>query len=188
MTPRLPIHDEASAPAEARQMLSKVRGAFGFLPNLIGGLAGSPSALRAYLALAEQFAGSSLTPVEQQVVALSVSAANGCGYCVAAHSALAAKALTATQIAALRDGGVLDDARLEGLAEFVRAVVDRRGWVDESVVIAFERAGYQRSQALDVLVGVAQKTLSNYANHLIDTPLDDAFESTRWQPTQGPEN
>lgn len=35
-------------------------------------------------------------------------------------------------------------------------------------------------QLLEVLVGVTQKTLSNYVNHLARTPLDTAFNAHRW--------
>ncbi|MGH3432460.1 MAG: hypothetical protein ACRDQB_06455 [Thermocrispum sp.] len=40
--------------------------------------------------------------------------------------------------------------------------------------------GFTRRQVLDVLAGVAMKTLSNYANHLAHTPLDDAFAAQAW--------
>jgi hypothetical protein len=33
---------------------------------------------------------------------------------------------------------------------------------------------------LEGLVGVTQKTLSNYPNHLAETPLDDAFAQAAW--------
>ena len=82
---------------------------------------------------------------------------------------------------ALRDGGVLSDLRLDALATFVRQVVRQRGWVEHANIEAFIDAGFTRAQVLEVVLGVAQKTLSNYANHLMKTPLDAAFESERWQ-------
>jgi uncharacterized peroxidase-related enzyme len=182
MTYQLAIQTAESAPEGSRETLRQVGQTYGFVPNLLGGLANSPAALHAYLGLAEQFAKSTLSPAEQQVVSLSVSAENRCGYCVAAHSVLARKALTPTQIAALRDGSSLGDSRLDALAAFTRAVVAQRAWLQNGELAAFEQAGFSRSQALDVLVGVTQKTLSNYSNHLIDTPVDAAFEAARWTP------
>ncbi|MGD2055100.1 MAG: hypothetical protein PVG45_13450 [Gammaproteobacteria bacterium] len=35
---------------------------------------------------------------------------------------------------------------------------------------------------MDILVGVAQKTLSNFINHIAGTPLDKAFEEYCWTP------
>lgn len=182
MSNRLPIHSIDSAPEAARDTLRGVAKAYGFVPNLLAGLANAPAALRAYLGLAEQFSQSSLSAAEQQVVALSVSTFNQCGYCVAAHSVLAARALPPAQIEALRHNASIGDARLDALAAFTRAVVELRGWVGTAELAAFEQAGFTRAQALEVLLGVTQKTLSNYANHLIDTPIDGAFEAARWQP------
>ena len=38
-----------------------------------------------------------------------------------------------------------------------------------------------KRQILDIMVGVAMKTLSNYINHLAHTPLDDAFAAQAWE-------
>ncbi len=43
-------------------------------------------------------------------------------------------------------------------------------------------AGYEPSQMLDVLVGIAQKTLSNYTHHLADTPVDEPMQGNAWTP------
>jgi len=42
-------------------------------------------------------------------------------------------------------------------------------------VEAFTKAGFRKEQALEVVLAVAWKTLSNYVNHLVDTPIDEAF-------------
>lgn len=59
-------------------------------------------------------------------------------------------------------------------------VVDSGGWVADDDVHAFLAAGLTQPQVLDVLTGVAVKTLSNYANHLARTPLDEALASFAW--------
>ncbi len=175
----LPILTLEDAPTAVRGTLEAVTAKYGFLPNLIGGLANAPAALEGYLTLAGTFAKSSLTPAEQQIVALAVSVENVCQYCVSAHSRLAGADLDQASIRALRDGAPLHDPKHEALARFTRAIVTKRGWAPEELA-AFEQAGYQRQQALDVVLGVSFKTLSNYANHLLDTPVDLAFDSTRW--------
>lgn len=176
----LPIANIDTAPQGSRSTLGTVKQNYGFVPNLLGGLAQSPAALHAYLALAEQFGKSGLTAGEQQVVSLSVSRQNDCGYCVAAHSVLASKVLPSGAIAALRQGEPTGDARLDAVARLSLKVVENRGWISESDIQDFISAGFTRANVLDLLVGVAQKTLSNYANHVMGTPLDAAFESARW--------
>lgn len=169
------------APEASRATLAAVKGKFGFIPNLLSGLSNAPVALDAYLGLAEQFGKSSLSAAEQHVVMLSVSTENRCEYCVAVHSIFAGKQLGAAQVDALRAGRPLGDNRLDAIANFTRAVVGQRGWVFEEQLASFLAAGFTRAQALEVIVGVAQKTLSNYANHLLGTPLDEAFAGARWK-------
>jgi len=63
-----------------------VQNAFGgTLPNLFGVLAGSPAAIKASSALSEIVDGTSLSPLEQQVIEIAVSRENRCDYCLAAQ-------------------------------------------------------------------------------------------------------
>ncbi|MEO1040174.1 MAG: carboxymuconolactone decarboxylase family protein [Pseudomonadota bacterium] len=170
------IHDETTAPDSSRLRLSDVKSAIGFIPNLYGALAESPAVFAAYTTVAALLDKTSLTGAEVQVVLLTASEENGCQYCLAAHSGLAKGAgLDDAEIAALRSGGELADARLQALAEFTRRVVVERGWVGEDAVDAFIAAGFTRANVLDVILGVSLKTVSNYANHIIDTPIDEQF-------------
>jgi uncharacterized peroxidase-related enzyme len=176
-----PVHTAETAPDGARRALETAHKSFGFVPNLIGMLAEAPAAAEAYLALGKIFAGSSLSPVEQQVVLLSTSFTNRCSYCMAAHSAIAEmQGVEPGTVAALRDGRPLADPRLEALRSFTARVVEARGWVDDEALEAFLAAGFSRSQSREVVLGVAMKTLSNYANHLAETPLDDVFRGQSW--------
>ena len=44
------------------------------------------------------------------------------------------------------------------------------------------RSNYSRAQILEVIVGIAFKTLSNFTNHLADTPIDKQFAPFAWEP------
>jgi len=83
------LHDQESAPGGSKVLLDGVQQRFGFLPNIYRIMATSPALLQSYLGASEAFANSSLSATEQQIVLLTVSAANGCDYCVAAHSTVA---------------------------------------------------------------------------------------------------
>ena len=88
----------------------------------------------------------------------------------------------ADTITSLRSGGALQNAKLNVLATFTRAVVRERGWVSDSQELKnFFGAGYTKQHALEVILGVAMKTVSNYANHLTDTPVDAAFANEAWE-------
>lgn len=165
------IHTVDTAPEAFRRDLSSVQQKYGRVPNLFAVTAESPAALRAYLSLSEIFQSSGLTAVEQQVVILAASVANKCDYCVAAHSRGAKMAGVPDEtIAAIKDRKPLQDGKLEALRGMVTAMVEKRGWVPDDEVQAFLKSGYSKSQLLDIMVGVSMKTLSNYINHLVDTP------------------
>ncbi len=179
------IHTKDSAPEASKELLGAAQAKYGFVPNLMGELAEAPAALQAYLSVGEAFEASSLTPQEQQVVILAVSYLNECAYCMTAHSAVAKMVgLPAGEISALREGQPLSDAKLEALRTFAGVLVDKRGWASDEEVGAFLAAGYNRAQILEVVVGIAFKTLSNFTNHLADTPIDKQFASFAWEPAR----
>lgn len=179
-----PVHTIEGAPEESKDLLAKAKAAFGFVPNLIGVLAASPSAAEAYLVLTDLMAKTSLTPIEQQVVLIAASRSNGCGYCVAAHSTVAAGVRTPHEVlSAVRSGAPIGDAKLDALRNFTVALIERRGHVDAAELEAFLRAGYTQAQVLDVVLGTTMKTLSNFTNNVAHTPVDAAFGRWKWDPT-----
>lgn len=100
---------------------------------------------------------------------------------MAVHSTMAAAAGVAPGVIdAIRQDKPIDDAELDAVRRFTRAVVAERGWVPDAELNDFLGAGFTRRQVLDVLTGVTMKTLSNYTNHLAHTPLDDAFTGYAW--------
>ena len=176
------IHTKDTAPADSLPFLEAAEKKFGFIPNLIGELAESPATVEAYLTLGGIYGKSSFTPAEQQVVLLTANYENECHYCMAAHSAGAKMAkLSDVAIDALRAGTPIPDTKLEALRVFARKVVTQRGWVDPSDVTAFLNAGYSKANVLEVVTGVALKTISNYVNHIAETPLDDKFAALKWE-------
>lgn len=181
--PEFVIHTIDSAPEPSKETLKAVEKKFGFVPHLLGELAAAPVALKAYVALHDLLSQSSLQPIEQQLVLATASIANGCGYCVAAHSrGLRAAGLPEAELEALRRDGSLQDRRLDALRQFVKSLVDGRGCVRQSELRHFLDTGFRREQVFEVLIGVAMKTLSNYANHLAHTPLDERLLPFAWEP------
>lgn len=181
------FHTPETAPDAARPILEGAKQQVGFVPNLYAGLANVPAALEAYIALSKCFEKTSLSPAERQVVLLAVSVSNGCEFCVAAHSLIAKKMAGVPEdvVTCLRAGQLPTDSKLAALVLFTKAVVQERGWVlDHPSFAQFISAGYSPEQALEVILGVTQKTLSNYANHLLATPLNSAFEAERWSATE----
>jgi uncharacterized peroxidase-related enzyme len=181
---RFTVHTPQTAPAPSRTLLEGIQRAFGFVPNLFAVFAESPAALQGALAMGEAFSKSSLTPAEQQLVALAVSEANDCAFCMAAHSTLAKRVAKADPalVAAARNREPLADPKLDALVTFTRKVVEQRGFVAQGDLTAFLDAGYANAQVIEVLLGVGMKTFNNYVDHIAHVPLNDQFKAEAWQP------
>ena len=179
------IHTHDTAPAASKPRLDVAVNAFGMVPNLIGVLAESPETLEAYQTLHSLFEKSSLSTTEKNVVWLTINVEHNCHYCVPAHTAIAhMQKVDAGVIDALRNAAPLPDAKLEALRQFTLKVVRQRGEVSDAEVATFLAAGFTKRNVLDVLIGVSQKVISNYTNHLAHTPVDAPFRKFDWTPAQ----
>jgi uncharacterized peroxidase-related enzyme len=169
------------APEGFSEDITAVQKRIGFLPNIYGVLAESPAVIKAYNTLGNLLTTTSFSPAEQQLMLLTISAVNGCEYCVAAHTIGGMKAkLGDDVINAVRDGSAIADTKLAALSGFTRGVVEKRGNMSEPEIEAFLAAGYSKEQTLKVVMATALKTISNYINHFADTPLDAAFANAAW--------
>jgi len=176
-------HTIESAPEEAKATLQGAQDTLGFVPNLYANMAESPAVLAAYMSLAGHFESSSLTATEQQVVALTASVINNCEFCVAAHSVISKSMMNidADIVDAVRQQKPIADQKLEALATFTKAVVNERGWVSDAATATFLAAGYSKAHALEVVLGVTMKTLSNYTNHVAKTAVNEQFAPEAWK-------
>ncbi|MEW6166863.1 MAG: carboxymuconolactone decarboxylase family protein [Pseudomonadota bacterium] len=181
----LPLRTVADAQPRAKSALEAAQKSLGFVPNMYAGMANSPGLLETYLQGYQLFRQESgFTPVEQEVVFLTVSRSNGCRYCVAAHSLIADQMskVPVDVTDAIRNGTPISDAKLAALSSFTRTMVETRGLPSRHDVDAFLSAGYGERQILEIILAIAVKTLSNYSNHLFEPPVDAMFASRSWAP------
>ena len=177
------VHTKETASTESAELLAIAEKSYGFIPNLLGVFAESPSTLKAYRTIGQIFDESSFSPTERQLIILTASRLNDCRYCVAAHSTVAEmQKVPADVIEAIRNDQPIADSKLEALRSFTTAVVEQRGWLSENDIATFLAAGYTKAQILEVILGISYKTLSNYVNHVAEAPLDDAFAAKAWAP------
>jgi AhpD family alkylhydroperoxidase len=176
-----PIHTIESAPHASRDALAGLRKDIGMIPNLAASMAESPELLKGFLALRKIFYEGSFSEVEVQTLALTNAFENGCRYCMSLHSAFALKVgLSAPSVEALRRGQAPVEEKLKALSDFSRRLVRKRGNVTAEDLASFVGAGYTRGHALEVVLGVAVSILPNFAHHLTQCPLDDAFRAQLW--------
>jgi len=169
--PRLPLIDPAQTTGRVREIFDgPLKGKH---YAIFRAMANSPVALDAYLGLVGAVKRATLTPGEQEIIQLAVAQANGCDYCLAAHTAAGARAgLTAEQMLGARRGAVTGDPRLDALAKFALALHEKRGWISDEDAASFRDAGFTDAQVVEAVVVFALATYTNVFNHVAGTPVD----------------
>ncbi len=167
----LPL-DPTQASPEVASILQAVKTKLGRVPNLFLTLAKAPAALKTYLSASEALASGQLDAQQREVIALAVAEANGCDYCLAAHSAIGKMVgLDAGTILQARSG-VPANGRQAALTAFARAVVRERGQVSALDLQAAREGGLDDQDLLEVVANVAVNVLTNYTNLVADTVVD----------------
>ena len=169
---RLRAIEANQATGQAKQLLDALKDKYGMVPNAARTLANSPAALQGYLAFGEALENGVLSAKLREQIALTVSQANGCGYCVAAHCAIG-------KSVGLSDSELIDarqsaspDSKIDAVLHFARQLVEKRGWVSDEDLDGVRRVGYGDGEIAEVVAVVAWKTFANYFNHVADTEVD----------------
>jgi uncharacterized peroxidase-related enzyme len=171
-------HTIKTAPEASRPLLQKTIKELDFIPNLYAVMAESLPTLEANLTLTRIFENTDFTDTERQLILLSISRYRNCCYCLAAHSTIAKMQKVPAQIVAdVYYNQPLKDDKLEALREFTQAILSVQGWVGKQNLQDFYQAGYGPRQVLEIVLAISFKTLSNYINHINDTPIDTQFIS-----------
>ena len=177
-----PLLDETTAPEGALEALATTKRNFGMIPNVEKVMALAPQLLSGYAHMWDAFETTTLTPIERQVVFMTANFENECNYCIPWHTVLAKKAgIAKKDIEALRSGAPLSDPKLQVLRAFTRTLIANRGKASDAELQVFFDSGYNDVQALEVILGLAIKLISNYTNSIAGTPLDPEVEGLRWQ-------
>ncbi|WP_144211494.1 carboxymuconolactone decarboxylase family protein [Shewanella donghaensis] len=176
------IHTIESAPEASQAMLGQSLKSFGMVPNLHGVLAESPNTFEAYQTLHSLFENSSFNAEELTVVWQTINVEHGCTYCVPAHTGIAHMMKVDGELTeALRNRTAMPTAKLQALHDTTLLMVRNRGMLSDAEMEAFFAAGYGQQQLLEIILGLSQKVISNYVNHVAKTPVDKPFEQFAWK-------
>ena len=135
--------------------------------------------------MADLFNETSFSPVEKNIVWLTASYQNTCHYCKGLHSMVAkTHKLPKKMVEALRTNQPLNDTKLEELRQFTILLVEKRGCPSNEDIQTFLASGYTQKNILELVLGVGQKIISNYVNHLANTQLDQQVESFKWEESE----
>ena len=161
---RVPAEDEL--PDEVRDLWQPSLEKLGFVPNVLRLYALRPSHLLAWNAWYEEAmkGESGLTRAEREMIAVVVSVANDCAYCIAAHSAALRKL---TKDPALADAIAADHAaaavepRVEAMLDFAVKLTMRPREMAEADVEALRRVGWSDEDVMDIAEVTGLFNMSN---------------------------
>jgi AhpD family alkylhydroperoxidase len=166
----VPTNDQLSP--ESQQLLEFYIKKLGRIPNLYATIGYSSSALKAMLEFEEALNHSVFTAKEKEAIYLVVSQVNGCEYCLAAHSLLAAKrGYKNEEILNLRRG-LATDAKLQTALQLAKAIAENKGAVEDNLKNAFFEAGYNEAALMELIALVTIRTFTNYVYVLTKIPID----------------
>jgi uncharacterized peroxidase-related enzyme len=169
---RIAIPAPGESPAESQAILDNVNKMLGFLPNHYRLMSISPNALGGWAGLMGPVS-KTLDLKTREGMALAVSEANGCNYCLAAHSYVSAKLakIPPEEIALNRQGQSSDPKRHAAVA-FAKALIETRGKVSDAQFAAVKNVGWTDANIVEMIALTAQFLLTNFMNNAVQTPID----------------
>jgi uncharacterized peroxidase-related enzyme len=161
-----------AATGRAKDLLDAVKGKLGLVPNMTRAMSNAPAVLDGYLQLSGALAKGTLPAKAREQIALAVAQANGCDYCLAAHSAVGRMVgLTAEEIRDSRLGTAVNP-KADSLIRFALKVVDARGAVSDGDLDEVRGAGFDDGAIAEVVANVALHAFTNYFNRTARTDID----------------
>jgi uncharacterized peroxidase-related enzyme len=170
--PRISIPKREDAPVGSKPILDNVEKMLGFAPNLHRLMSISPNVLSGWATLMASLA-KTLDIKTRDGIALAVSEADGCDYCLAAHSFMAGNLakIPADEIELNREGRSTDPKRQAAVA-FAKALIETRGKVSDAQFTAVRDAGWTDANIVEMIALTAQFLLTNFINNAVQTPID----------------
>jgi len=168
--PRIQPVDPAANDAAAQ--LATARKLFGRAPNMVTIAAHSPAALEGLLGLFASLGKASLGPRLGEQIAIAVAQANGCGYCLSAHTAIGRMhGLSAGDLDAARRSAA-GDAKAAAVLVLATEVNRSRGHVDDAALSAARAAGVTDAEIVETVAHVALNVFTNYLNNVTEPEID----------------
>lgn len=170
--PRISPLDHATADGNTKQLLDAVKASLGATPNMTTTMARS-SVLEGWLNFSGALRKGSIKAADGERIALGVAEANGCGYCLSAHTYMGSNLakLGADELERARHFES-DDPTSAAILTFAQSVLLTRGGISDTDVEAARQAGLSDAQLGDIVGHVAVNVLTNYFNRAFGVDID----------------
>jgi len=177
--PRAPLDDAMTA------YFAKCREKLGFVPNVLNAYAFDVAKLKAFVAMSDNLmlAPSGLTKLERELIAVVVSSANHCHYCLVAHGAairkLSGDAKLADTIVANYRAAELD-ARTRAMLDYSWKLTVEPWALEEQDREGLRAKGFSDHDIWDIAAVAAFFNMSNRVASATDMkPNDEYYQMAR---------
>lgn len=167
----VPIREQVSAPNQ--QLFDVLTQKLGMVPNLYAMFAHSENALSNYLTFQQGQAKGAFNARLREAIYVAVSQANGCAYCLAAHTVLGKmNGFSDEQLLGIRAGHADFDPKLDAVVRLTHAIAGSKGHPAPELIDNFYAAGYGPGALADLVLLIADKTAMNYLHNITQIPVD----------------
>jgi AhpD family alkylhydroperoxidase len=136
-------------------------------------MANSPALLAGYLALSGALAGGVIPAPVRERLALSTAEANGCEYCLSAHTYIGTNvAHVDSEELELARRAESKDPHIAAVLALSDAILQNAGDIDDETLAVARNAGVTDEEIGEIVGHIALNVLTNYFNVLTDVEND----------------
>ncbi len=149
----------------SKAIFTNLKSKIGMLPNLYATMGVSDKLLGGFLAFTDSLKSGEFSAKEYEAIALATSQANGCAYCISAHTAIGKmNGFTEEETLQLRTNSI-EDVKLNSLVTLVSELISEKGHPSETAVQNFLNAGYNKAAFAELMAVVSLTTITNNIYH-----------------------
>lgn len=168
----IPLIADADATADSAAIFREARARMGKVPNLLRVMAQAPAVLDVYWDGRAALADGVLPAPVQEQIAIAVATANGCDYCLAAHTGAGRFAGLSSDDLAKAQSGEAADPHVAAILALALEVNAEHGRAGLSVLDRARSAGLSDAEILETVAHAAMSILTNSINTIVGTTLD----------------
>jgi len=167
---RLQTFNPEQLDEKMKELLERIDNGLGIAPNLIKGLAVSPTVLESYILTSEALNNGILDRRLRKLIPLTVAEANKNSYCLRAFTGLGRiEGLSEKELMMSRNANSLD-SRIKAGLRFALAIVKSQGRVTGDELQEVRDAGYSDSEIIEITAHVGLNIFLNYFTEIAETP------------------